>query len=110
MDVHGVLYNLALSDIAALDRYEEIGRGLYVKLSQPALRASAAPVQALVYIGREEEGGVARPDYLAGVLAAARDWDLPQAYVTHLTTFAGMKSVANPEAAGRRGWVRTSNR
>ncbi|HLH12995.1 MAG TPA: gamma-glutamylcyclotransferase family protein, partial [Methylovirgula sp.] len=28
-DVHGVLYDLALSDVAALDRYEEVGRGLY---------------------------------------------------------------------------------
>jgi AIG2-like family len=35
--VHGVLWNLALSDIAALDRYEGVSQGLYVKLTQAVI-------------------------------------------------------------------------
>ena len=35
--VHGVLWDLALSDIAALDRYEGLSQGLYAKLTQPAV-------------------------------------------------------------------------
>ena len=33
--VHGVLWELALSDIGALDRYEGVGEGSYVKRTQP---------------------------------------------------------------------------
>ena len=36
--VHGILYDLALSDVPALDRYEDIARGLYRKVMQPVLR------------------------------------------------------------------------
>jgi gamma-glutamylcyclotransferase (GGCT)/AIG2-like uncharacterized protein YtfP len=88
MDVHGVLFDLALSDVAALDRYEDIGRGLYTKVVQPVLRKHAAPVRALVYVGCDENAGFAHPDYLAGVLAAARDWELPPRYIAHLATFS----------------------
>jgi hypothetical protein len=35
--VHGVLWDLALADVAALDRYEGMAQGLYVKLTQPVV-------------------------------------------------------------------------
>ena len=50
-ETHGVLYDLALSDVPALDRYEEVSRGLYRKAIQPVLRADGSPARALVYIG-----------------------------------------------------------
>jgi gamma-glutamylcyclotransferase (GGCT)/AIG2-like uncharacterized protein YtfP len=93
MDVHGVLFDLALSDVAALDRYEDIGRGLYTKVVQPVLRKDAAAARALVYIGRDQNAGVAHPDYMAGVLAAAHDWELPPRYIAHLATFSGAKEA-----------------
>jgi hypothetical protein len=74
--VHGVLWDLALSDIAALDRYENLSQGLYVKLTQPVI-AERGPKQAIVYFGANTGPGVARPAYLAEVLAAARSWPLP---------------------------------
>ena len=48
--VHGVLWDLALSDIAALDRYEGVSQGFYVKLTQ-AVIAERGPKQAIVYFG-----------------------------------------------------------
>jgi gamma-glutamylcyclotransferase (GGCT)/AIG2-like uncharacterized protein YtfP len=90
-DVHGVLYDLALSDLPALDRYEEVGRGLYTKLSQPVVRKGQAPVRALLYVGRDQRAGSSRRDYIADVLAAARSWNLPEAYLAYLETFAGKK-------------------
>jgi gamma-glutamylcyclotransferase (GGCT)/AIG2-like uncharacterized protein YtfP len=90
-EVHGVLYDLALSDMSALDRYEEVGRGLYTKLSQPVVRKALAPVRALLYVGCDERSGVPRDDYIAEVLAAARGWNLPESYLTYLETFAGKK-------------------
>jgi AIG2-like family len=74
--VHGVMWELALSDVAALDRYENLSQGLYVKLAQ-AIIAERGPKQAIVYFGVNAGPGAARPAYLAEVLAAARSWSLP---------------------------------
>jgi hypothetical protein len=74
--VHGVLWDLALSDVAALDRYEGWAAGLYAKLVQPII-AQQGPRQAMVYFGANSGPGAARPDYIADVLAAARSWPLP---------------------------------
>ena len=75
--VHGVLWNLALSDIAALDRYEGLSQGLYAKLTQPVI-AERGPKQAIVHFGANAGPGAVRPDYIAEVLAAARSWPLPE--------------------------------
>src|ERR1700735_2164419 len=71
--VHGVLWDLGLSDIAALDRYERLFRGVYAKLTQ-AVIAERGPKRALVYFGANAGPGAPRPAYLAEVLAAARSW------------------------------------
>jgi hypothetical protein len=73
--VHGVLWDLALSDIAALDRYENLAQGLYVKLTQPVI-AERGPKRAIVYFGVNSGPGVPRAAYIAEVLAAARSWPL----------------------------------
>jgi gamma-glutamylcyclotransferase (GGCT)/AIG2-like uncharacterized protein YtfP len=85
--VHGVLWDLALSDVAALDRYEGVPQGLYAKLTQ-AVIADRAPRQAIVYFGANAGPGVARPAYLAEVLAAARSWPLPAVGVEALERIA----------------------
>jgi Gamma-glutamyl cyclotransferase, AIG2-like len=74
--VHGVLWDLALSDVAALDRYEGLAAGLYAKLAQPII-TERGPRQAIVYFGANSGPGTARPDYIADVLSAARSWRLP---------------------------------
>ena len=85
--VHGVLWDLALSDVAALDRYEGVPQGLYAKLTQ-AVITDGAPRQAMVYFGANTGPGAARPDYLAEVLAAARAWPLPEEGVEALERIA----------------------
>ena len=74
--VHGMLWDLALSDIPALDRHESLSQGLYVKLTQ-AIIGERGPKRAIVYFGVNSGPGAARPAYLAEVLAAARSWPLP---------------------------------
>ena len=71
-DVLGVVWDLALSDIAPLDRYESVSTGLYSKISQPVVLPGGAK-RALVYVGRTDKIGKPKPGYLEGVLAAARD-------------------------------------
>ena len=79
--VHGLLYDLALADVAALDRYENVAHGLYAKTMQPVLREAGGAVRALVYVGRGRAGGRALPGYMDGVIAAGRAAGLPYAYM-----------------------------
>ncbi len=85
--VHGVLWELALSDIAALDRYEGLPQGLYAKVTQPVI-GERGPKQAIVYFGANAGPGAARPAYIAEVLAAARSWPLPAEGVEALERLA----------------------
>jgi hypothetical protein len=85
--VHGVLWDLALADIPALDRHESLPQGLYVKLTQ-AVIAERGPKQAIVYFGANSGPGVPRPAYIAEVLAAARSWRLPPECVAALERLA----------------------
>jgi hypothetical protein len=85
--VHGVLWDLALSDIPALDRHESLSKGLYVKLTQSVI-AERGPKRAIVYIGANSGPGVPRPTYIAEVLAAARSWPLPGEGVAALERLA----------------------
>jgi gamma-glutamylcyclotransferase (GGCT)/AIG2-like uncharacterized protein YtfP len=96
--VHGLLYDLPLSDIAALDRYEGVARGLYAKITQAVLREGASPAQALMYVGKGRGGGPGRPPagYLEGVERAARDIGLPDLYVARLRA---LRTGEGPEAA-----------
>jgi gamma-glutamylcyclotransferase (GGCT)/AIG2-like uncharacterized protein YtfP len=93
--VHGVLWDLALADIPALDRFEGLGEGLYVKAAQPVVAAGAAK-RALVYFGRN--AGPGRPDaaYMREVIAAARNWRLPDEAVTELQRLATGAGLATP--------------
>ena len=86
-EVHGVLYDLALSDVGPLDRYEEVDGGLYVKAMQPVLREPAGSVRALVYLGCDDTDGPPVPGYMEAVVAAARAASLPSPYVAMLEGF-----------------------
>jgi hypothetical protein len=85
--VHGVLWSLASSDVAALDRYEGLSEGLYAKLMQ-AVIAESGPKRAIVYFGANAGPGVPRPAYIAEVLAAAKSWPLPAEGVAALERIA----------------------
>jgi hypothetical protein len=91
--VPGVLWDLALADVAALDRFEEAGRGLYAK-TQRSVIVAAGPRRALVYVGAVREVGRPRPGYLEDVIAAAAHWNLPDA---HMATMQGYRGGAWPE-------------
>lgn len=100
--VQGALYDLALSDVPPLDRYEGVAQGLYAKIAQAVLREGASPVRALIYVGKGKGGAPGRPPagYLEGVEQAARDIGLPDLYVAQLRALrTGEAPQAQP--AGR---------
>jgi gamma-glutamyl AIG2-like cyclotransferase len=85
--VYGILWDVALADVAALDRFEGLREGLYVKALQSAV-TQAGPKRALVYFGADAGPGIVRADYLAAVIAAARQWELPAEALASLAAFA----------------------
>ena len=91
-NVEGVLFDLALSDVPALDRFEEVGRGLYTKAVQPVLREGAQPVRALVYIGAETAEGKPTATYLESILAGAKGQGLREDYIAFLASFGGAEA------------------
>ena len=95
-DAHGVLWDLALSDVAALDRFEDVSTRLYTKIVQPVLTAGGSR-RALVYVGANSGPGKADAEYIAGVLVTARRWRLPAegiAAYERLAREAGVKVEA----------------
>ncbi|MGP9821637.1 gamma-glutamylcyclotransferase family protein [Salinarimonas sp. NSM] len=92
--VWGVLWDLALRDVPALDRWESLHTGLYTKLVQPVLTEKGAR-RAIVYVGRASEGGTPQPGYLESVVAAAEAAGLPPSWLATLRAL-------HPDAAQRR--------
>ncbi|CAA2104373.1 hypothetical protein MBUL_02673 [Methylobacterium bullatum] len=81
--VWGVLWDLALADVPALDRYEGVAGRLYTKAYQP-VTTSTGVKRALIYLGCSAVPGAPRPDYLQPVLAAAEAASLPPAYIAEM--------------------------
>jgi hypothetical protein len=84
---HGVLWDLALADVPALDRFEQLGAGLYSKVSQPVV-ARGGPKRALVYFGANAGPGKANVEYILSVLASARQWAMPSEGIASLERLA----------------------
>ena len=93
-EVHGVLWEVPFADMSALDRYEGLAGGLYVKVSQPVIAASG-PKRALIYFGANNGPGAVQTKYIADVLKAARAWALPDAAITRLEAFAAQAGVVD---------------
>ena len=90
--VHGLLWQLAASDVAALDAYEEIDAGLYRRLELSVMRGDGA-ADAFVYLACSQESGEARSGYMEAVIASAEQCGFPENYLCEL-----------------RGWLPTTGR
>jgi gamma-glutamylcyclotransferase (GGCT)/AIG2-like uncharacterized protein YtfP len=85
--VHGVLWRLAPRDWAALDAYESLDSGLYVRRIL-AVMWRGRRLRVIAYVGRARAQGRPKPGYQAMVVAAAREWDMPDDYVQALGRWA----------------------
>lgn len=97
--VHGVLWRLSARDLAAINAYEGVGYGLYLRRELPVQRSGVATVPAgpmlalrttaaLVYIASRRGEGIPRPGYMDLVVHAARDWKMPDSYIRTLTRWS----------------------
>jgi hypothetical protein len=81
--VHGVLWRVGPREIAAINAYENLDTGLYLRRSV-SVRYGTSRLPALVYIVRRHGEGTPRPGYVHLVVEAARDWGLPGHYIEAL--------------------------
>lgn len=84
--VHGVAWKLTPRDLAALNIFESLDSGLYRHVMLP-VRIGGRRLQAGVYLGRRHQGKP-RPGYLELIVAAAREWELPEAHIAQLRRWA----------------------
>jgi gamma-glutamylcyclotransferase (GGCT)/AIG2-like uncharacterized protein YtfP len=85
--VLGVLWRLSARDLAAINAYESVSTGFYLR-RQLAVRMGPRQATALVYITRQGGEGRPRPSYIDLVVQAARDWDLPERYIRSLARWS----------------------
>jgi gamma-glutamylcyclotransferase (GGCT)/AIG2-like uncharacterized protein YtfP len=106
-EVQGMLWDLALSDVPTLDRFEDVPR-LYRKVSQPVI-AEKGVRRALVYVGRAMEPGRPRPGYLDLVLAAAESAGLRPDQIAGMKAYGDMRPAMRPTATAAKveRWVWT---
>jgi gamma-glutamylcyclotransferase (GGCT)/AIG2-like uncharacterized protein YtfP len=84
-EVHGLLWDLSLADVATLDRFEDVPR-LYRKVTQPVISEKGIR-RALVYLGRSVESGKPKPGYLDDVIRAAEALGLPETALVEMRKF-----------------------
>ena len=84
--IHGVLWRCTQADMAALDAFESVDDGLYSQITVPVI-SEEAPREAIIYVSPNPQEGAPRPGYQELVVAAARSWSLPRAYIAELETW-----------------------
>jgi hypothetical protein len=90
-----LLWDLALADVPALDRFEGVAGGLYTKVQQSVI-GDAGARRALIYVGRNAGPGVPRPGYLETVVAVGRSAGLSERYLRELDTLSPRVQRADP--------------
>lgn len=92
--VWGMVWDLALADVPALDRYESLSTGQYTKVVQPVVTGQG-PRRAVIYIGRNAKPGTPKPGYMEGVIEAARHAGLPEDYIRSLQVWLPKASASS---------------
>ena len=103
--VHGVLWRLTPRDRVTLDVWESVAAGEYGVEILPLDHAGRRR-RALVYVARRRRVGAAKPGYMEVVIAAAREWQLPEAYIASLLQFVPKRPLgAGQRKFGEFGWT-----
>jgi len=103
--VHGVLWRLTPRDRVTLDAWENIAGGLYRAAMSP-VHSAGRRRSALVYVARPRGVGRPKSGYMELVVAAARAWALPEAYIASLEDWLPARPlVGRARKIGEFGWT-----
>ncbi len=108
--VYGVLWRCGPHHIYALDQYEGVRWGNYVKrIIEVDLVERDMKARVLLYVSSRRYAGRVRPEYLTtAVLPGARAFNLPNGYLTELESWLPRNTIgaAHPTYKGRKSFVR----
>jgi cation transport regulator ChaC len=103
--VHGVLWRLTPRDRVTLDVWEGTASGLY-RADTLAVDQAGRRRPALVYVARPGGEGRPKAGYMELVVAAAREWKFPPAYIASLQHRLPTRPLgAGPRKLGEFGWM-----
>ncbi len=103
--VHGVLWRLTPRDRVTLDLWENIAGGLY-RVETVPVRAAGRHLSALVYLAQPRDTGEPKAGYMEIVIAAARAWQLPAAYIDSLQRWLPKHPTGSgPRKLGDLAWM-----
>jgi len=88
LEVWGVLWDLTDEHVEALDRYEGVAVGAYVK-ERVDVEAESGLVNALIYVATDDREKVPSQRYLDVLLRGAGAFSLPADYVEKLRSSGG---------------------
>lgn len=89
----GGVWKISRGDEWALDQYEGVGTGHYVKELVPVQLRNGRFVDALTYIDRRTQRGTPREGYLLRVLGGAVHFKLPNDYLEELLSWASEAEI-----------------
>ncbi|MTI16413.1 gamma-glutamylcyclotransferase [Rhodobacteraceae bacterium RKSG542] len=84
---HGVLWDLPISGVAAVDGSEALFRRAQDKVLLN-IRSGTTSRKALVYISCNRQKGSPNPKGFGGICEAAKHWELPELYQEELAGWA----------------------
>ncbi len=87
--VLGFLWELGPADLAALDRFESVGEGLYYRDQAGITGPRGDPETAMLYRASDPAPGIPNPGYLERVIALGRELGFPESYLGELGRLAG---------------------
>ncbi|WP_286149891.1 poly-gamma-glutamate hydrolase family protein [Mycobacterium sp. ACS4331] len=98
--VHGIVWDISETDLAALDRAE--GVPVRYRRDRLTVQATTGPADAWVYIDHRVEPGPPRPGYLERIIDGARHHELPQRWIEFLHRWdpAGWPHRVAPDTPG----------
>jgi gamma-glutamylcyclotransferase (GGCT)/AIG2-like uncharacterized protein YtfP len=99
--VHGAAWRIGRADEAALDRFEEVARGLY-RRTRTVVACRGRQVSALVYVAAATAPGRPRAAYIESIIAAARGFAFPADYIAALEAIARTSSAVRPASRSAR--------
>jgi AIG2-like family len=92
--VHGVLWRITPRDRVTLDAWENLGGGLY-HAEILTVRCAGRRRPALVYLARPSGEGRPKAGYMELVIAAAREWELPETYIRSLERWLALRPLGS---------------
>ena len=95
--VHGVLWRITPRDRVLLDAWENVGGGLYRAETLAGARRGRAHARRWSISRGPAREGRPKPGYIELVVAAAREWDLPESYIRALEAWAATRPLG-PDA------------